>query len=334
MSRQRDKKKSRNNRKGKKLSEEEQEKKNERGRAKQGRKKNLTTGIIELESFDEDGMRYETMDIPYGIMSHMILQFKTNEFITKFKKKKNPISQGVFESRSSEQKSTYWMLNNTEVNVENFDWSKATALNVQERIAIGGIISMIQKALFEKIGIEYKDVKPGFVTTGEASHQLLHVNSKRAFANNVVGTCSMILHVPLSSEGLWLRLGLVVNGIFNEKIIFVPFGKGIMLPMYQYHAEHYGKKGNIRFHCIFSVDRWESNELGILRKYIIDRSEYKDDPEVVNRLLEDITKIHTSDFVHPEGAKGLDKFAETTYIENLNKHLGETAVFRNFVRNN
>ena len=314
--------------------EEEQQKKRKRESKARRKKINLTTGIIELESFHEDGLRYETMDIPYGIMSHMLLQFKTDDFITKFKKKKVPISQGVYETRSPEKKSIYWMLNNTEVNVENSDWSKATALNVQERIAIGGITSMIQKALFQKMKVEYKNVSPGFVMTGEATHQLLHVDSKRAFDNNVEGTCSMILHVPLSSEGMWLRLGSVVNAIFNEKIIFVPFGKGIILPMDQYHAGHYGKKGNFRFHCIFSVDRWEANELGILRKYIKERSEYKDVPEVVNRLLDEIKKIHTSDFVHPDGAKGPDKSAETTYITNLNKHLGETAVFHNFVVNN
>ena len=88
----------------------------------------------------------------------------------------------------------------------------------------------------------------------------------------------MIYHVPLSREGLQLRLVSVQRDgndeygkpqfIYTEKMIHVPFGDGLLLPSTLLHSGHYGSQSNLRFHGILSTDPWTTTRLGYLRGFI------------------------------------------------------------------
>lgn len=116
---------------------------------------------------------------------------------------------------------------------------------------------------------------PGFVLTRKAYHQELHIDEDTSMDKN--GQPILVVHVPLCLEGMNLRVHYLEDGIqrtsdstgkkkFVEKIIHVPFGTGLVLPINLYHAGCYGDEGNLRFHMHIrgKNDRWTHDR--IIRK--------------------------------------------------------------------
>ena len=77
--------------------------------------------------------------------------------------------------------------------------------------------------------------------------------------------------MPLCEEGSWLRLGKIVQGpmggpigvtltyTLKEELIHIPLGSGVILPVDQLHAGHYGKENNIRYHAILVDEGWDGS---------------------------------------------------------------------------
>ena len=104
----------------------------------------------------------------------------------------------------------------------------------------------------------------------EGDHQELHLdncakNDVRASGNNIDLKTAFILHVPLSEEGLMLRVpnpetikqleskdkhGNWTYNTLKEDFVFVPIGEALILRDDIYHAGNYGSEGNIRFHAM------------------------------------------------------------------------------------
>ena len=83
---------------------------------------------------------------------------------------------------------------------------------------------------------------------------------------------ALIYHIPLSKEGLQLRLAsvdLVDNEYcYTEKMIHVPFGDCLLLPSTLLHSGHYGSRDNLRLHGVLSTGPWVFTMLGYLKAFI------------------------------------------------------------------
>ena len=90
---------------------------------------------------------------------------------------------------------------------------------------------------------------------------------------------TLIVHMPLSLEGSWLRIakyyetGLTGDNDeqlkLKHKIIHIPFGSGVILPVTQLHAGHYGTENNIRYHAILSKKAWKGANLWQHENYLV-----------------------------------------------------------------
>ena len=50
-------------------------------------------------------------------------------------------------------------------------------------------------------------------------------------------------------------------------MIHIPLGSGVILPVDQLHAGHYGKENNIRYHAILADEGWDGSQLLLLEDY-------------------------------------------------------------------
>ena len=67
-------------------------------------------------------------------------------------------------------------------------------------------------------------------------------------------------------------------------MIHIPFGSGIVLPCTQYHAGHFGSKGNFRFHAVISSGNWHGTSLEFINGAVTD--EFGDQADEVMKNLE------------------------------------------------
>ena len=67
--------------------------------------------------------------------------------------------------------------------------------------------------------------------------------------------CGYVIDLPLSKEGLWLRVAVPdpQNKVFVMDWVFVPFGSFLVRSMALWHSGHAGSPGNTRFHATFTV---------------------------------------------------------------------------------
>ena len=82
---------------------------------------------------------------------------------------------------------------------------------------------------------DYITQVPGFVKTMKSINQKLHVDLGNVIMDDPYH--SLIIHIPLSLEGMWLRLGKI-NKKDNDKeikhsLVHIPFRSGIVLPYTQ-----------------------------------------------------------------------------------------------------
>ena len=53
-----------------------------------------------------------------------------------------------------------------------------------------------------------------------------------------------------------------------HKLIYIPFGTGVILPATQLHAGHYGSEHDQQFHAVLSRTAWKRSYLQLLEGYI------------------------------------------------------------------
>ena len=86
-------------------------------------------------------------------------------------------------------------------------------MSVSNGIAIDSLGKLRSTALRKQLGCDDEfTFSPGFVTTKGAAHQELHVDSPDAYQVKK-GKGSYILHLPLSVEGLTLRVANLRNQV-------------------------------------------------------------------------------------------------------------------------
>lgn len=83
---------------------------------------------------------------------------------------------------------------------------------------------------------------------------------------------AFIVHIPMCTEGMWLRLAKLDKDDIHETFLHIPFGKGVVLPARQLHAGHYGERGNHRFHAVISNIGWYGVNLLTLPAYAIKKN--------------------------------------------------------------
>ena len=54
----------------------------------------------------------------------------------------------------------------------------------------------------------------------------------------------------------------------KHDLIHIPFGSGIILPLKQLHAGHYGTPGKFRLHAVLSDGAWDESSLLSLKNYL------------------------------------------------------------------
>jgi hypothetical protein len=124
-------------------------------------------------------------------------------------------------------------------------------------------------------------LKSGIRTT----HQELHVDNPAVLENKTVHKIwkgeslsaddylklGYVVDLPLSQEGLWLRVAVPdpKKMVFVLHWVYVPFGCMLIRHISVWHSGHYGSPGNSRLHGTFSVEGGEkvkADSLGYLRK--------------------------------------------------------------------
>ena len=134
----------------------------------------------------------------------------------------------------------------------------------------------------------YKYYLPGIVKTGHAQNQVLHLDSMNPDYDDPYS--ELIVHIPMEQEGQWLRTGKEVLNEDGEvvklihKMIHIPFGSGVLLPMTQLHAGHYGVFANTRFHCIISTkENYVGSHLFLTNVYLTKRYEAKNSSDILTQ---------------------------------------------------
>ena len=108
----------------------------------------------------------------------------------------------------------------------------------------------------------------------------------------------LIVHIPMEQEGQWLRIGKEILNDNNEvvefihKMIHIPIGSGVILPMTQLHGGHYGTFGNTRFHCVISTkDCYDGGNLFLTIAYLNDRYDAQNASEILTNWE---TEVHAT----------------------------------------
>ena len=148
--------------------------------------------------------------------------------------------------------------------------SSLQKLGQAERYALSALIQSFKHNCEQLASIDYQYFSFGLIVQNSAAtHQKLHCDydPNGTIVNTASDDC-LILHLPLSNEGLWLHLARrVETGCedsdvkINSNIIHVPFGQAILLKVNQYHGGHYGNIGNTRLHFVMSTNPVESDVL-------------------------------------------------------------------------
>ena len=236
-------------------------------------------------------------------MGNLVMFFKAFDFDTKYDKNSATITRcnKIFDSKNKhDNNSTYWMMNMKKQNVEYSSWELNPNIAKIQIDILNHMKTLIVEAVKEAIGDDnvYKYYVPGFVKTGKPRHQMLHLDSHDIDLE--FPWTLLIVHIPLEEKGQWLRLGKVVTdnnkeksvqenppsrtrrgkgknevepGLqLNHRLIYIPFGSGVILPGNQLHAGHYGKEHNMRFHTVLSKSQWDGSCLLDLDQYILKNS--------------------------------------------------------------
>jgi hypothetical protein len=184
-----------------------------------------------------------------------------------------------------------WMKSKASVSAELWDhaWENNSVMSVSGMYLLDSFGAMLISTLKE--ALESSDeftFHPGFVSTKGAAHQELHVDSPLAY-KVAASKQNYILHMPLSVEGLTLRIANVEDGVekcikralgrrnssaklpsskksvsVHDFFYHVPFGSALLLPERQWHSGHYGEVGNLRFHAVLRRDLMETSKLLLL----------------------------------------------------------------------
>ena len=171
------------------------------------------------------------------------------------------------------------------------NWKDNSVIKSHVKSIIDNFLLQIVKGANELLGLtddqhEYTTMIPGFVETVKPMNQLLHLDSKKVIHDDPYHT--LIIHIPLSVEGMWLRLAQIKmkdnNKKLNHGMIHIPFGSGIVLPCTQYHAGHFGSKGNFCFHAVISSSNWHGTSLEFINGTVTD--EFGDQADEVMKNLE------------------------------------------------
>ena len=216
-------------------------------------------------------------------------------------------------------------------------WENNPVMSVSGMYTLDTIGKLISNALMNVLGrSEEFTFYPGFVTTRSAAHQELHVDSSHAFKVEA-GKGSYILHMPLSVEGLSLRIanldddlqaqlqgplsGVGLSGDIpptihvNDFFYHVPFGQALLMPETQWHAGHYGKKDNLRFHAVLRCGLIETSSLLLLAP-VLDNNF----PEVTIKYKLDLNS-NLAENVVTSSTTSRDKQVATYYIKNLRERM-------------
>ena len=128
-------------------------------------------------------------------------------------------------------------------------------------------------------------------------HQQLHLDNNLTLNDKTVKKIMMqekiepedwvklgyVVDLPLSKEGLWLRVGIpdAKNSTIFMHWVYVPYGSMLIRSMALLHGGHYGSPGNCRFHGTFMINGQEldSQKLAYLSRMrpdvVCDLSDWK-----------------------------------------------------------
>ena len=186
-------------------------------------------------------------------MGQMIIEFICYEFDKKYDYQCSNICAGNTLLPEG-QKSMYWMFENKSHAKTKGDWTTNSQLDLKEI----GAMNHMEKVLFDALNTynktnnmkerTYKYYLSGIVKTGDAQNQALHLDSMNPDYEDPYS--ELIVHIPKEQEVQWLRTGKEVLNEDGEvenlihKMIHIPFGSYVLLPMTQLHAGHYGVFAN------------------------------------------------------------------------------------------
>jgi hypothetical protein len=265
------------------------------------------SGKLRIVEVDNVGMKGSLLvdPVPHYMMLQMLVHCFSSEFQSQYDTRKTKIDLPKGNSQNhrvdacgdkvdSSKGASYYMLNwnNSKPLIrpsltEN-RWENNTTMSVSGITVIDSLGKLLSTALKAQVGGE-KDFQfaPGFVSTRGAAHQELHVDSPVAYQAKE-GNGGYILHMPLTTEGLTLRIANLDDGIqaqmngpltgeeikgdlpadimIHDFFYHVPFGKALLLPERQWHAGFYGKSNNLRFHAVFFRGEFEAASLMLLEQ--------------------------------------------------------------------
>jgi hypothetical protein len=306
-------------------------------------------GKMRLVGLDCDGMRGSFLvdPIPHYIMILLLCHCYSEEFWNKYNAHSKKIdlpketggNQRIDAAGASVMKTkgaSYYMLNwmiskpSANPNLADHRWEDNPMMSVSGGYAFDSFGVLLSRALMKELDSEEEfRFFPGFVTTRGAAHQELHVDSPLAFQVKK-GNASYILHMPLSIEGLTLRIAnlddqvqaqldgplatQVITGDLpttvhiNDFFYHVPFGKALLIPETQWHGGHYGRENNLRFHAVLQRNMLETSSLLLLAPVLTNNYPAAtitstlnlkdiDAEEVVNSSATQQSKQHTTHYI-------------------------------------
>ena len=225
--------------------------------------------------------------------------------------------------------SRYWMLTQNngfdipvrDPNVLHYFHQKKTN-EVQDGV-LYDIFNKIIAALKEvtRNDFTYEYHIPGFIQTISVTHQKLHLDDK--ITNLDQDEEAFILHIPMDVEGMQLRMGKVhqksdqQSAKLEHKLVHIPFGSGVLIPVTQLHAGHYGKENNFRFHAVISNKPWPGNKLLLLEEYLDKMCTHEEKQEILDKYDKELEN-QSPTLMEPASAS--QKRIKTTYIDNLKKY--------------
>ena len=317
----------------------------EKQRAKESCKKsradaNMRTGKkINLRAESTIYGDYFLIDfVPIFDMSFLLINFKTRQFRKTYKDQKSEI-WSCNPKMQKEEYTSYWILDankGSEVS-RSGNWLDNNHVTESQDISLQNFLTRVSIALKDELKLEeekhFETMLPGFVETGVASHQGLHLDRRDVNLNKP--SLSYILHLPLDTEGLQLRLGkLDEKSELKHSLIRVPFGSAILLPLTQLHAGHYGRHGNFRFHAIFSELAWHKSYLMSLEDYLEERNEGNPKKVDVRAIVDKFEReiLHTDADVMKNFTRD-QKYKYGTYLKNL-KQFNPSSAFLSLLAEN
>lgn len=231
----------------------------------------------------------------------MVIKFGCYEFDVKYERQCSNISAGNTLPREG-IKSAYWMFDNEISEKRKGNWTLNASLDSGEVGAMNHMKEVLFQALNtynQENNIEerhYNCYLPGIVKTRDVQNQVLHLDSMVQDYNDAYN--ELIVHIPLESEGQWLRIRKEILNDNNEvvefihKMIHIPIGSGVLLSMKQLHGGHYGTFWNARFHCvIFTKDCYEGTSLFLTIAYLNERYDAQNASEILTNRE---TKVHVT----------------------------------------